>query len=216
MFVGSDYYHGGVVVVVTATNRTMGETAETTMENAHRSFRDAAEYASKAGEINTEIAKRTTEVWLEGLRKQTELSQKTAQEIFEMVEEQGHVTEDFFARSSFPSMWAPYVFDPFAFWGEWARMAQESAWDAQRMSVRTAREVRESAAEQTARAVEATAPSNGSFPIAGYDEKNVEEITRRLDTLTGEQLRRVKDYERRNKNRETLLQEIDRRMAAAS
>lgn len=70
--------------------------------------------------------------------------------------------------------------------------------------------------EQTARAVETTAPINSTFPIAGYDEKNVEEISRRLKTLTGEQLRRVKDYERRNKNRETLVREIDRNIAAAS
>ena len=48
------------------------------------------------------------------------------------------------------------------------------------------------------------------------DEKNVEEISRRLNTLTGEQLQRVKDYERRNKNRETLVREIDRNIAAAS
>lgn len=68
----------------------------------------------------------------------------------------------------------------------------------------------------TTRAVETTAPINSTFPIAGYDEKNVEEISRRLKTLTGEQLRRVKDYERRNKNRETLVREIDRNIAAAS
>ena len=113
-------------------------------------------------------------------------------------------------------MWAPYVYDPFASWREWARRVQENTWDAHEAPVRTAREVRESAAEQTARVVEVTAPSNGTFPIAGYDEKNVGEISQRLNTLTVEQLRRVKDYERRNKNRETLVREIDRNIAAAS
>ena len=56
----------------------------------------------------------------------------------------------------------------------------------------------------------------GSFPILGYDEKNVREITKRLDTLTDEQLRRVKDYEQRHKNRETVLHEIDRKIGAVS
>ena len=102
------------------------------------------------------------------------------------------------------------------FWREWARRAQENTRDAREQSVSTAREVRESAAEQTVRAVGTTAPSNSTFPIAGYDEKNAEEISRRLNTLTGEQLRQVKDYERRNKNRETLVREIDRNTAAAS
>jgi hypothetical protein len=54
--------------------------------DAQLSFYTAAEYASKVGEINTEIAKRMTEVWLEGFRKQSKLSQKTAQQFFEKVE----------------------------------------------------------------------------------------------------------------------------------
>jgi hypothetical protein len=186
-----------------------------TVEDIQLSFNTAAEYASMVGEINTEIAKRMTEVWLEGFQKQSELSQKTAQQFFKQVEEQGRIDESFFTRS-FPFMWAPFVYDPFAFWREWAHKVQENTRDARVQSVSAARGVRESAAEQTARAVETTAPINSTFPIAGYDEKNVEEISRRLKTLTGEQLRRVKDYERRNKNRETLVREIDRNIAAAS
>jgi hypothetical protein len=198
--------------VVTTKNRTTGETA---VGGPQLPFNTAAGYAFKAGEINIAIAKRMTEVWMEGIRKQGELSQKTAQQFFEKVEERRDVDEGIFGRSS-PFMWAPYVYDPFASWREWARRVQENTWDAHEAPERTAREVRESAAEQTARAVEVTAPSNGTFPIAGYDEKKVGEISRRLNTLTVEQLRRVKDYELRNKNRETLVREIDRKIAAAS
>jgi hypothetical protein len=80
----------------------------------------------------------------------------------------------------------------------------------------TARDTQRTAAEETARVIETTAPKNGSFPIADYDEKMVGEITTRLDALTDEQLKRVKDYERRTKNRETLLQQIERRIQRAS
>jgi hypothetical protein len=52
--------------------------------------------------------------------------------------------------------------------------------------------------------------------IAGYDEKSVGEITPRLDTLTVDQLERLKRYEQRNKNRETLIREIDRRIETTS
>ena len=73
--------------MVTTTNRTTGQTARRTVRDAQLSFYyTAAEYASKVGEINTEIAKRMTEVWLEGFRKQSKLSQKTAQQFFEKVE----------------------------------------------------------------------------------------------------------------------------------
>jgi hypothetical protein len=194
--------------VVTTKNRTTGETA---VGDAQLPFNSAAGYAFKAGEINIEIAERMIEVWMEGFRKQGELSQQ----FLEKVEERRDVDEVFFGRSS-PFMWAPYVHDPFAFWREWARRVQENTWDAHETPLRTAREVRESAAEQTARAVEVTVPSNGTFPIAGYDEKHVGEISRRLNTLTVEQLQRVKHYERRNRNRETFVREIDRKIAAAS
>src|SRR5918999_3223 len=41
------------------------------------------------------------------------------------------------------------------------------------------------------------------FPIESYDELTVEEVTSRLGSLTAEDLREVRDYEERNKNRET-------------
>lgn len=55
-----------------------------------------------------------------------------------------------------------------------------------------------------------------SFPIAGYDELNVGEIRDRLDTLSAAQIRRVREYEKRNKNRETLIEQFDRKLKAVS
>jgi hypothetical protein len=51
-------------------------------------------------------------------------------------------------------------------------------------------------------------------PIDGYDEMNVEEVTSRLDGLSEAELRRVRNYEQGNKNRETLITQIDRRLEA--
>jgi hypothetical protein len=56
----------------------------------------------------------------------------------------------------------------------------------------------------------------GGFPIAGYDEMNVEEIKDRLDGLTAVQIREVREYEKLNKNRETLIEQFDRKLKAAS
>ena len=53
---------------------------------------------------------------------------------------------------------------------------------------------------------------DAKFPIEGYDELNVEEVSARLDALSTEDLREVRDYEERNKNRETLLEQLDRRI----
>ena len=54
------------------------------------------------------------------------------------------------------------------------------------------------------------------FPIAGYDELNVKEIGDRLDGMTAAEIRTVREYEKRNKNRETLIEQFDRKRRAAS
>ena len=55
-----------------------------------------------------------------------------------------------------------------------------------------------------------------AFPIANYDEQNVAEISKRIDGLTAAQIRKVREYEKRNKNRETLIDQFDRKLKAAS
>jgi hypothetical protein len=54
------------------------------------------------------------------------------------------------------------------------------------------------------------------FPIEGYDELSVEEVSARLGALSTEDLREVRDYEERNKNRETILEQLDRRIRSGS
>ena len=57
---------------------------------------------------------------------------------------------------------------------------------------------------------------NATFPIAGYDDMNVKEIGDRLEGLSAAEIRRVREYEKRNKNRETLIEQFDRKLRAAS
>ena len=58
--------------------------------------------------------------------------------------------------------------------------------------------------------------TGGGFPIPNYDELNVAEIGDRLDTLTAAQIREVREHEKRTKNRETLIEQLDRKLKAAS
>jgi hypothetical protein len=51
-----------------------------------------------------------------------------------------------------------------------------------------------------------------TFPIPGYDEMNVEEISDRVDGLTDDQVRRLRDYEKANENRKTLIDRFDSKL----
>jgi hypothetical protein len=203
------------IVATTTEMEKIGKTAEEMVKTAQQSAYTMTDYAVKAQEVNTELLRKTTEIWIDGVRKQTELSQDMVQEVFEKAEDQTHVYQDFFTQWGFPFMGFPFVrmpYDPFGFWREWTQTAQKTTRDTQSMAWDTQR----AAAEETARVIETTTPTNGSLSIAGYNEKSVAEITARLDTLTTDQLARLKDYERRNKNRETLIREIDRRIGASA
>ena len=54
--------------------------------------------------------------------------------------------------------------------------------------------------------------SADEFPIGGYDDLTAAQIVARLDGLEGAELRRVRDYERRNANRKTVLAALDARL----
>jgi uncharacterized membrane protein len=57
---------------------------------------------------------------------------------------------------------------------------------------------------------------DAQFPIEGYDELTVEEVSARLGALSVEDLREVRDYEERTKNRETVLEQLDRRIRSST
>jgi hypothetical protein len=54
------------------------------------------------------------------------------------------------------------------------------------------------------------------FPIEGYDELTVDDVPKRISGLSSEQLRTVRDYEERTKNRDTILEQLDRKIRGGS
>src|SRR3712207_1223031 len=55
-----------------------------------------------------------------------------------------------------------------------------------------------------------------TFPNANYDELNIAKISEFIDGLADAQIREVREYEKSNKNRETLIEQFDRKLKAVS
>ena len=51
-----------------------------------------------------------------------------------------------------------------------------------------------------------------AFPIAGYDDLTAAQVAERLDSLSTAQLRQVREHERRNANRKSVLTAIERKL----
>lgn len=85
---------------------------------------------------------------------------------------------------------------------------RRSAEEAEQMGERIRRDAR----EMQQQAQEGGRQQQGKMPIENYDELSIDEIEQRLDKLNPDQLRQIRDYERKNKNRKTLSESLERRM----
>ena len=184
---------------MTHTTRTfdkMGETTQTVARTSRESARVFTDYTVKAQELNTQFARRAAETWIDGLRKQTELSQEVAQELFGRAEEQADAYRRFFGQ------WGNLPMGGFPFPG----MTNSVMFPFQRQGMRLVDTATRGAEETMATA---------TFPIAGYDEKNVDEIFARLEGLSAEQIRHLRAYEKANKNRQSLIDRFDSKLRAS-
>jgi arsenate reductase-like glutaredoxin family protein len=57
---------------------------------------------------------------------------------------------------------------------------------------------------------------DAGFPIQNYDQLTVNDISKQVGSLSAEELRVVRDYEERTKNRDTVLEQLDRRIRSGA
>jgi polyhydroxyalkanoate synthesis regulator phasin len=66
--------------------------------------------------------------------------------------------------------------------------------------------------DRVIREVKRVTGAEDEFPIADYDDLTAAQIVSHLGALEAPQLRRVRDYERRNANRKTVLAAVDQKL----
>ncbi len=153
------------------------------------------------------------------LREQAESNARTAEVVAQSASEQ---------QESFQKLAEQLGSTYEGLFSSWDRYAKENLRRAQQVTEQVAERgieaaeqvsrqglrVAEDAAEQTERAARKADPND--LPIKDYDKSNVSEISSKLDGLTVADLRKVEAYEKRNKNRETVIEQIERKTKAAS
>ena len=181
----------------------MGKTVETMTRTARDSTRIVTDYVVQAQELNTRFAQRAFETWIDASRRQTELGQTVAQRLFGKAEEQTDAFRNLYGQ--WVSMPWSFPFSGFPFSSGTSYVPRSF----QRQGMRLV----ETATETAAGGIEAISSGNGSFPIENYDELSVDEVVQQLGDLSAEELDQVHVYEQLNKNRETLVHEIERKMS---
>ena len=101
-----------------------------------------------------------------------------------------------------------------------ARQGLRASEQATRQGLRVAEEATEqteNVLRQTEKATREAELRTAVFSALGttdYDALTVEEVSKRIEGLPTEQLKKVREFEKNNKNRETLIEQIDRKIRA--
>ena len=199
--------------------RDVNEAAARFAQTLAESYRLVYGQAAESTERQQRRAQEFSELVSTNLREQTEAGRSSAQRLSEQASRQQEAGQAL-ARESVQA-YAEFLDDAFSrYRGGTEQAAQSAREGARTLSETTAGLVGTAtgAASATAGATAGAMRSAGqtaSFPIAGYDEMNVDELSKRLNDLSVEELQLVRDYEERNKRRETLLEQMDRKIRAS-
>jgi hypothetical protein len=190
-----------------------GEAARTMSRTTQESAHTAMDYALRAQEINTELLRRTSQAWIEGFRYQARLSQGMAQAFFEQwgntFASTTHVERPAQEQSR------SEVTEPTTNGAQ--KDTEPSAEETQKSTEVAAQDAQETRKSTEIAAEDAEKNTDtAAFPIDGYDEMNVDEVSERLDGLSADELKRVRKYEKRNKDRGSLRKEMKQKIEATS
>ena len=168
------------------------------------------------------LAREFSERVMENLSNQTEEGRAASEQLADQARRQGEAGSEL-ARASVDA-YLNFLGTAFSQYQAGTQRTVENAQEGAHVASQTATGVvgaatnavgatTDAAADATLTAAEAAMEQP---PIDGYDEMTVDEVSRRLEGSSGEELGRMREYERRNKNRTTLLEQIDRKADEAS
>jgi hypothetical protein len=198
--------------------RDVNEAARRFAETLADSYRLVYGQATESAERQQQRAQEFSDLVQGNLEQQAEAGRANVQQLTEQASRQQEAGQKF-ARESVEA-YTQFLNDAFSQYRAGTDQAvgtvQEGArtlTDTATGLVGTATGVVGTAAEAPVDAASSAAES-AVFPISGYDDMNVEEVSKHLNDLSTEELRLVRDYEERNKNRESLLTQMDRKIRA--
>src|SRR5215207_9973316 len=161
---------------------------------------------------------------VEVVREQTEHNARTAESFARTVSSQ---QEGFRALSQDWVGAYRNFFNPFAYAQQGMRTFQRAAQQGLEVTEQVARQglrASEEATEQTDKVLRQTEKVSreaelrtavlAALKTTDYEGLSVEEVSKRIERLPTEQLKKAREFEKQNKNRETLIEQIERKIRA--
>lgn len=182
--------------------RQINEAARTFAEALKESLRITSERSSEA----QERANQLTRSFFESVRSELQAEAARNRDASQQLAEQSQKQQEAFRQMSEESM-ALYK----NFLGSVSNYYQSNM-ERTRRNVEEGAQAATQSAERMSTSVRSAAEGHPGVPIEGYDDLNVEQVTGKLDSLSKAELQRVREYESQNKNRKTILDQIDQKL----
>ena len=176
---------------------------------------------------NTEFVQGWMGDAVEVLREQTEHNVRTAEAFARGISKQQEGLRAF--TQAWTGAYRDVFFSPFAYAQEGLKTVQqatrqglEATQQITQQGLRVADEITQQTDEVLRRTEEATREAElrttvfGALQTTDYEGLSVDEVSRRLEGLSTDELKKLREFEKQNKNRETLIEQIDRKIRANS
>lgn len=200
----------------------MNEAAARFAETLAESYRIVYEQAADAQQRQARLAKEFSERVMDHLREQAEGGRAASERLTDQARRQQEAGQAVARESA--KAYMDFLDTAFSQYREGTQRAAESAQEQARVGSQAVSDVVDITASTTQATTDIAAEATrdtadiaaGRPPFSDYDDMNVDEITEQLDDLSEAELRRTRNYEQDNKNRQTLIAEMDRRLGASS
>ena len=178
----------------------VNQAAEEFATAVKEAYQTMADRGQSAQELNAELAQNFFTSVNEHLRTHAEANREMTQELLEQQQRQQEAGQQIAQESV--GAYMDFMDSMFSYW-------QGGIQTAERSTEESARTVGARPEESSTRS-----STGDDLPIGDYDSLNVENVISKLEGLSVEEMRRVRDYEAQNKNRSTMLKEIDEQIEA--
>lgn len=162
--------------------------AEQVARATRDSYKTVLDYATAQQERNIRFFQDAMNSSVSEVRRQAESNRQVTQQLVEKAEAQRDAFQTLVEESV--DAYMDFVYAPLAYYRQGLRLVASENGGSQGRS--------------------------GGFPISNYDDLNVSEVSQQLDRLSAEEIRRVRDYEKQHKNRDTLIEQFDRKLRVVS
>jgi hypothetical protein len=179
----------------------INEAAEQFTDALVQSYKAVADSGVSAQERSTQLTEVFFNQTINNLHAQAEQNRQAAQQLADQQQRQAEAAQTLTRESV--DAYMGFMDSMFSWWQGSIQTAERSTEES------SARTVGARPEESSTRS-----STGDDLPISDYDSLNVEEVTSKLEGLSVEEKRRVRDYEAQNKNRSSMLKEIDARIEA--